>query len=243
MNGTPRLRSAFPATPQPNSRAAGSSNLRNGGLAKPKVVPPKPSDPSLDVDLSPRIPLNILDAASQRLFAFAFYICLWAWRLADFWALYTSDDTQSFPLFMKWVLIDAAFLFGLPGLRIPWISWSGSAMTVLFLTHAFFNAVLMFQIGLPVAYLVESVVKLVYEREIAISERRVKPASVLDHSSLILGKQVIHILPEGYVDHYMYAQLTGPDLPCSTPETSISASAGTGRRSKFRSKSTKQAQT
>jgi nucleoporin POM152 len=104
---------------------------------------------------------------------------------------------------MKWVLIDAAFLFGLPGLRIPWISWSGSAMTVLFLTHALFNAILMFQIGLPVAYLAESVVKLVYEREIAISERRVKPASVLDHSSLILGKQVIHILPEGYVGSRM----------------------------------------
>ena len=38
-----------------------------------------------------------------------------------------------------------------------------------------------------------------YDRELAVSERRVKPASILRNSSLILGKQIIHILPEGFV--------------------------------------------
>lgn len=41
--------------------------------------------------------------------------------------------------------------------------------------------------------------KLLYDRELAVSERRVKPASILHNSSLILGKQIVHILPEGYV--------------------------------------------
>ena len=44
--------------------------------------------------------------------------------------------------------------------------------------------------------------KVVYDREIAVSERLVKPASVIHNSSLILGKQIIHIMPEGYVNMF-----------------------------------------
>lgn len=40
--------------------------------------------------------------------------------------------------------------------------------------------------------------RLLYDRELAVLERSVKPASVLQNASLILGKQIIHILPEGY---------------------------------------------
>ena len=43
--------------------------------------------------------------------------------------------------------------------------------------------------------------KIVYDRELAISEKSVKPASILHNASLILGKQIIHILPEGSVDY------------------------------------------
>lgn len=39
--------------------------------------------------------------------------------------------------------------------------------------------------------------KLFYDRELAIAEISVKPANILHNSSLILGKQIIHILPEG----------------------------------------------
>jgi nucleoporin POM152 len=38
---------------------------------------------------------------------------------------------------------------------------------------------------------------MLYDREISISENRVKPADILHNSSLIMGKHVIHILPEG----------------------------------------------
>ena len=39
--------------------------------------------------------------------------------------------------------------------------------------------------------------KLFYDRELSISEHRVKPADILHNSSIIVGKQIIHILPEG----------------------------------------------
>jgi hypothetical protein len=41
--------------------------------------------------------------------------------------------------------------------------------------------------------------KTVFDREISISENSVRPASILHNASLIMGKQIINILPEGYV--------------------------------------------
>lgn len=57
-----------------------------------------------------------------------------------------EDDTESFWLFIKWVAIDIVFMFGLPELRIPWLEWSSTAITVPFLLHAVLNGMLMFRI-------------------------------------------------------------------------------------------------
>lgn len=40
-------------------------------------------------------------------------------------------------------------------------------------------------------------VKVFYDRELAISEHNVKMSSILHNSSLIMGRQIINILPEG----------------------------------------------
>lgn len=40
-------------------------------------------------------------------------------------------------------------------------------------------------------------VKVFYDRELAISEHSVKVSSIIHNSSLIMGRQVINILPEG----------------------------------------------
>jgi hypothetical protein len=42
-------------------------------------------------------------------------------------------------------------------------------------------------------------VKVAYDRELSISERKVKPGDIIHNASLILGKQIVHILPEGSV--------------------------------------------
>ena len=64
--------------------------------------------------------------------------------------------------------------------------------------HALLNWVLMFQISIPLFSWLGTMTKILYEREIAISERRVKPAAIIHNDSLILGKQIINILPEGH---------------------------------------------
>ena len=55
----------------------------------------------------------------------------------------------------------------------------------------------MYRIPIPVISWIVGFSKVFYDRELSISEHRVKPADILHNSSIILGKQVIHILPEG----------------------------------------------
>lgn len=140
MNGTPRLRSAYPGTPQ--SRP--DSGARNASLPGIHVgampLATQGNDPN-----APVIPFDVVDAPSQRLYIAAFYVGLTAWRLYDYSGL-VSDQTDSLWLFMKWVAIDGVFLYGLPGLKVPWLEWSSSTMTMLFLLHAMLNGMLMFRI-------------------------------------------------------------------------------------------------
>lgn len=50
---------------------------------------------------------------------------------------------------------------------------------------------------IPIGAWISGVMKIMYDRELAISERRVKPGDIIHNASLILGKQIVHILPEG----------------------------------------------
>ena len=52
-------------------------------------------------------------------------------------------------------------------------------------------------IKLPFSAILIAISKTLYDRELAITEKKVKPADVMHNPSLILGKQVIHVLPEG----------------------------------------------
>lgn len=93
----------------------------------------------------PLLSASILDSPSQRFFISAFYLGLWAWRLFDFSKL-VPNQADSLWYFMKWVVIDGIFLYGLRGLRIPWLQWSSSTTAFLFVMHVLINSVLMFRI-------------------------------------------------------------------------------------------------
>ncbi|KAL8735662.1 MAG: hypothetical protein Q9166_000831 [cf. Caloplaca sp. 2 TL-2023] len=191
MNGTPRLRSAYPSTPQKTNEKHGADT----GAPLPRVPLPTLSARQQDPQ-APLIPFSLVDGPQQRLYIAFFYIGLTVWRLCDYYGL-VSDETDSLWLFMKWVAIDSIFLYGLPGLKIPWLQWSSTSMTMLFIVHAIFDAILMFRIPIPLEASLIALTRFFYDRELAVSERRVKPANVLYNASLILGKQIIHILPEG----------------------------------------------
>jgi nucleoporin POM152 len=144
----------------------------------------------------PVIPSDILDPAQQRFYVFAIYIALWAYRSYDFYTLAVEED-ESLWLCLKWCFFDMMFMFGVPLLEIPWLEWSNGAAFLLFVVHAALDVMLMFRIGIPVQAWAVGLVGFLWDSELAISERSVKPGSILHNASLILGKQIVNILPEG----------------------------------------------
>jgi nucleoporin POM152 len=218
MNGTPRLGSSYPSTPdslkrsKSNESSDGTPNGRSSAYRK-SLPTISQSTTSSGSPSGPLISLTLIDAPSQRFYVFAVYVALLGWRLYD-WGKLVEDEADSLWLFIKWVAIDAVvFLYGLPALRVPWLEWSNPAITAIFFIHAFFNGMLMFRIPvshdicnidfanigcqIPLEAFLAGLVKTMYDREISISENRVKPGDILHNSSLIMGKQIINILPEG----------------------------------------------
>jgi nucleoporin POM152 len=88
---------------------------------------------------------ELISPAQQRLGVVLLYIGLLIWRFRDFWIL-VEDETESLWQFLKWVFIDAAFIYGVPAMRVPWLEWSSTTTTVLFSVHALLNGMLMFRI-------------------------------------------------------------------------------------------------
>ncbi|EMD68841.1 hypothetical protein COCSADRAFT_109846 [Bipolaris sorokiniana ND90Pr] len=202
MNGTPARRGVggFPQTPHNNANAN-----RSPGLQSPEASSPRPNIRSPLPDLpkappqptsGPLIPSDILDPAQQRFYVFAVYIGLWAYRTYDFYTLALEDD-ESLWLCLKWCFFDVLFMFGVPLLEIPWLEWGNGAAFLLFIMHAGIDVMLMFRIGIPVQAWFMGLIGFLWDSELAISERSVKPGAIIHNASLILGKQIVNILPEG----------------------------------------------
>ncbi|KAH8645652.1 hypothetical protein BX600DRAFT_421221 [Xylariales sp. PMI_506] len=207
MSATPRVRlGGYPqtpgtvaprglresATPTPTPPQRQSRPLRSS-------LPPAPENKAAPAapDQQPLIPLTIIDAPSQRFYAVAVYFALFAYRFWD-WIGIVENDTGSFLLFVKWVVLDFCYLFvALPTLRIPWLDLSQPVVVLVFFLQVIMNAILMFNIQVIWTSWLLGLVKVFYDRELSISEHNVKVSSILHNASLIMGKQIINILPEG----------------------------------------------
>jgi nucleoporin POM152 len=141
MNGTPRLRSAYPLSPQGPIGHDGRPLGDRRDASPSRIYEAKPApDPN-----APLIPFELIDAPTQRLYVIAFYGLLGAWRLWDFWHL-ESDGPNTLWKFLWWVAIDVVMLFSLPSFKIPWLEWSFSTTLAAILLHIILDAFLMFQI-------------------------------------------------------------------------------------------------
>lgn len=156
MNGTPRMRSGYPATPgtaaprrsyqeTPGSAVSTASSSVSTSHKSPKLPLAPERAPREQNGAQPVIPLRLLDAPQQRFYACAVYILLWGWKLYD-WLQVIEDGESSWFLFLKWIFIDFAFLFGLPEMRIPWLELSQLLVTSVFTSHLVINYMLMFNI-------------------------------------------------------------------------------------------------
>lgn len=202
MNGTPRLRSAYPATPP-----AGRNNTPRSNTGTPRS-PSTPTSPKLP-DISslkpsraepgaPLISFHVIDAPSQRLYAFGIFVLLWIWRLYD-WSNLMADETESLWLFMKWLVLDLTYLYFLESAHIPWLEFGPGTQMFFFSVHAILNGLLMFRIPIRFLTWLGALTNYLWDSELAISGASVKYSNVVNNPSLILGKQIIHVLPEGSV--------------------------------------------
>jgi len=156
--------------------------------------------------------LTVLDAPSQRFYAIGLYAVLFLWKLYD-WVSVAEEGEGSWGMFLKWIVIDIIYLFGLPELRIPWLEWSQTFVTGVYCAHVVIDWLLMFLVPLPLIPGLLAFVKVFYDREISVSEHNVKVSSILNNHSLIMGKQIINILPEGS------AVLNPDSVPFCLPES------------------------
>ncbi|XXH01106.1 hypothetical protein Hte_007457 [Hypoxylon texense] len=189
---TPRVGAGgYPQTPA----AARAHNPNPNG--RPLPAAPAPDNRANPTTLSaPVIPLNVVDAPTQRFYACAIWVALLGWRFYD-WIQIIEDNGGSFYFFCKWIVFDFLFWFFLPSLRIPWLELSSSTVSMVFFAHLVWNWMLMFNIPVPWQGALLGLVKIFYDKELAISEHNVKVSNILHNSSLIMGKQIINILPEG----------------------------------------------
>ncbi|KAI1804670.1 hypothetical protein F4811DRAFT_519404 [Daldinia bambusicola] len=193
--GTPRVGAGgYPQTPA----AARAQRPRPAQDTKPRTsLPTAPeSHPTSAPTSQPVIPTTLIDAPTQRFYAFAIYVALLGWRFYD-WIQILEDNGGSFYFFCKWVVFDFIFFFSLPSMRIPWLELAAPTVSMIFFGHLVFNWLLMFNIPVPWHSWLLGLVKVFYDKELAISEHNVKVSSILHNSSLIMGKQIINILPEG----------------------------------------------
>jgi nucleoporin POM152 len=143
MNGTPRLRSAFPQTPQANRKTQGHGETPIR-VTPHTTVEPRPSVAKSQTAPSPFVPVEFIDAPTQRFYILAIYIGLNSWRFFEAWTDF--DELDSTWLFLKWVFIDGIFLLALQTARIPWLEWTFPTTLAIFLLHVVVNIFLVFHI-------------------------------------------------------------------------------------------------
>ncbi|KAI0969145.1 hypothetical protein F4678DRAFT_441103 [Xylaria arbuscula] len=205
----------FPNSPAPGFRQPAPGD-QNGQRPRAPLPPAPEQDAAAAPGSQPLIPLTVIDAPTQRFYACAILVALFAWRLYDY--LQVQDNGAHASYFLKWVFIDAVYLFSLPHLRIPWLELSSEFVLGSFLFAVIGDWWLMFNIPLPFQGWLLAVLKVFYDKELAISEHNVKLSNILHNSSLIMGKQIINILPEGsaFLNPERHPYCLSSDYPVAT---------------------------
>jgi nucleoporin POM152 len=223
---TPRIHGAFPATPQaqaprfrPLARPFGdlrrpaqaqpgapagripattttaptATGGGNGGTTvPPAVVMTAPGGPE------PWIPTSLIDTPTQRLYAIALFVGLQAYKLYDLSQLWSGEeDITTLYFYMKWWCIDSLFFYNLPNFRIPWLHFNMTYTLYFIMGFIALDTIMPHFSSAPFTMLVGGLWKFIYDRELAVSERRVKWSDVIHNDTHIMGKYTIHILPEG----------------------------------------------
>lgn len=142
------------------------------------------------------IPETIADAPTQRFYVSSIFILIQALKFYDYIQLYGAPPASETFFAVKWVVIDGAFLFLLPKLRIPWLSFSLAASLSQIVFISVLNICLSARIPFSISAISAALIRLFYDRELSVLENNVKVADIIHNRTRILGQHTINILPE-----------------------------------------------
>lgn len=142
------------------------------------------------------IPERIADAPTQRFYATSLFVFLQALKFYDYIQLYGAPPSAETIFAIKWIGIDAVFLFLIPKLKIPWLSFGLAATFLQIAIISVLNICLSARIPISASAIGAALLKIVYDRELSVLEHNVKISDILHNSSRILGEHTINVLPE-----------------------------------------------
>ncbi|KAK9241015.1 hypothetical protein V1525DRAFT_447562 [Lipomyces kononenkoae] len=179
---TTRLPSSFP--PSPPRRGINGSRPA--------------STPSVsEVPISPLIPEQYIDVGSQRLYAASIFALIQAWKLYDLVQIHKASSTEAELSFaFKYLVIEGLYLWVLPVFRIPWLTFSPAVTVIQIVFCSVWTVFLSSPALLPISTIASTMWRTIYDRELSISEHRVRAKDIVHGSSHISGRHVVHILPE-----------------------------------------------
>ncbi|ORY79531.1 nucleoporin Pom152 [Protomyces lactucae-debilis] len=140
----------------------------------------------------------VADAPTQRFYAISLFIFIQALKFYDLLQLYApgygGPSETAFTL--KWIGIDAAYLFLIPKLRIPWLSFGLVTTIVQIALAGIINICLSARISISITALGSLLLRTFYDRELSVLENQIRVSDIVHNASRILGKHTINILPE-----------------------------------------------
>lgn len=153
------------------------------------------------------IPVTVIDHASQRLFMVSIFILIQCWKIYDIILIRTDSlstgtinltNLNNFTFVLKYAITDGLFLWLLPVLNIPYLSFSPLITLLFTLAMNSLTFFLASNITIPLfTNLILPFWKILFsKKELTIIGDSVKSSNVINMNSHFKGEYTIHYLPD-----------------------------------------------
>ncbi|KAK9460066.1 uncharacterized protein V1516DRAFT_678824 [Lipomyces oligophaga] len=200
---TSRLPSGFP--PSPSKRATKSSTANDSlFITKPTIVQPASDPPKQSIapplqpqSISPLIPEDYIDVGSQRLYMISLFVLIQTYKFYELIQLHAKNSTDAELGFaFKYLLIEGLYLWIVPVFRIPWLTFSPTVTIAQIIISSMITVFLSTTSAISLTAIFGTIWRSIYDRELSLSEGRVRAKDIVHGSDHISGRYVINILPE-----------------------------------------------
>ncbi|KAK9479247.1 hypothetical protein V1514DRAFT_305271 [Lipomyces japonicus] len=194
---TTSLPSAFPPSPVVSNRSFPTPGRPPSTPAPfaprrpPAISAPKPAE-----EISkPLISEQYIDVGSQRFYALSLFALIQAWKLYDLTRLHGGSDAELAFAF-RYIVIEGLYFWALPVFKIPWLTFTPTITIFQIVVSSLITIVLSSISALPLVAFISGIWRTISDRELSVSETRVRQRDIVHSADHISGRHIVHILPE-----------------------------------------------